>query len=246
MRLDIVSLFPAICAGVLQESITGRALQKGLIKLNLVDLRDFTHDARRSVDDSPYGGGSGMLLRPEPLFECLQSLITKDSHVVLMTPQGEVFKQATAQRFSLLPHLILVCGHYEGIDERVRQCLMDEEISLGDYILTNGALAATVVADAVIRLLPDALGSDDSAYVESFAENELLEFPQYTRPAEFQNMKVPEVLLSGNHEKIAEWRQEQSLIRTVARRPDLLENNLNNKIQIVNNGEKNENKNEHY
>lgn len=222
MRLDIVSLFPAICAGALGESIIGRAQNNGLVEINLIDLRDFTHDARRTVDDTPYGGGAGMVLRPEPLFECLESLVTNDTHVILMTPQGQPFKQQTAARLAKKSHLVLVCGHYEGVDERVRQCLMQEELSLGDYVLTNGAIAAVVVADAVIRLLPGVLGCPESPQEESFGKAPLLEYPQYTRPVNFQGMKVPEVLLSGNHQEIAAWREEQRLIRTVARRPDLL------------------------
>ncbi len=222
MRLDIVSLFPAICAGALGESIIGRAWKNGLVSINLVDLRDFTHDSRRSVDDTPYGGGAGMVLRPEPLFECISSLLTDDSRVVLMTPQGQPFKQKTAARLAKSKHLILVCGHYEGVDERARQCLMHEEISLGDYVLTNGAIAAVVVADAIIRLIPGVLGSPESPLEESFGKAPLLEYPQYTRPVDYQGLKVPEVLLSGNHQEIAAWREEQRLIRTVARRPDLL------------------------
>ena len=222
MRLDIVSLFPAICSGALGESIIGRAWKNGLVEINLIDLRDFTHDARRTVDDVPYGGGAGMVLRPEPLFECLGSLVSNETHVILMTPQGQPFKQKTAARLAKKKHLVLVCGHYEGVDERVRQCLIQEEISLGDYVLTNGAIAAVVVADAVIRLLPGVLGSPESPQEESFGKAPLLEYPQYTRPVNFQGLKVPEVLLSGNHQEIDAWREEQRLIRTAARRPDLL------------------------
>ena len=236
MRLDIVSLFPAICAGALSESIIGRAWKNGLVEINLTDLRDFTHDARRTVDDTPYGGGAGMVLRPEPLFECINSLLTDDTHVVLMTPQGQPFKQQTAARLAQKKHLILVCGHYEGVDERARQCLMQEEISLGEYVLTNGAIAAVVVADAVIRLLPGVLGSPESPQEESFGKAPLLEYPQYTRPVDFQGLKVPEILLSGNHQKIAAWREEQRLIRTVARRPDL----LHKQFEHRENGEKDE------
>ncbi len=222
MRLDIVSLFPGICAGALGESIIGRAWRKGLVEINLVDLRDFTHDLRRTVDDSPYGGGAGMILRPEPLFECLSSLVSPESRVVLLCPQGVPFTQGIARRYASLRHLILVCGHYEGLDERARQCLMQEEISLGDFVLTNGALAASVVADAVIRLLPGVLGSEESAREESFSQDSLLEYPQFTRPADFRGMRVPAVLLSGDHQRIAQWRVEQRLLRTLARRPDLL------------------------
>jgi tRNA (guanine37-N1)-methyltransferase len=221
MRLDIVSLFPEICRAVLGESIIGRAWKRGLVQLNFVDLRDYAHDERRTVDDTPYGGGAGMLLRPEPLFECLEALATPEAHIVLMCPQGQRFQQGIARRLAQHEHLILVCGHYEGIDERVRQCLIDEELSLGDFVLTNGALAAAVVSDAVIRLLPGVLGHDESSAEESFSDGALLEYPQFTKPEDFRGMKVPEVLLSGDHGKIAEWRREQRLSRTAWRRPDL-------------------------
>lgn len=223
MRLDIVSLFPDISRGALAESIIGRAQQAGLVTIRHIDLRDFTHDRHRTVDDSPFGGGVGMVLRPEPLFACIESLLQADSHVVLMTPQGSVFNQGKARELALKPHLIIVCGHYEGIDERARLTLIDEEISLGDYVLTNGAIAATVVTDAVVRLLPGVLGKDESSEDESFGPAGLLEYPQYTRPAVFREMAVPEVLLGGNHAAIAGWRQQQRLLRTARRRPELLE-----------------------
>jgi len=222
MQIDIVSLFPAICQGALQESIIGRAWKDGVVKLNFVDLRDYTHDARKTVDDTPYGGGVGMVLRPEPIFECLADLRTPESHVVLMCPQGKPFCQAKARQFATMKHLILICGHYEGIDERARQCLMDEEVSLGDYVLTNGAIAACVVTDAVVRLLPGALGKDASSDEESFGNEPLLEYPHFTRPVEYKGMRVPEILLSGNHQEIEAWRLEQRVLRTVARRPDIL------------------------
>ena len=226
MRLDIVSLFPDISRGALAESIIGRAQQAGLVTIRHIDLRDYTHDRHRTVDDSPFGGGVGMVLRPEPLFACIESLLLADSHVVLMTPQGSVFNQGKARELARKSHLIIVCGHYEGIDERARQALIDEELSLGDYVLTNGAIAAVVVSDAVIRLLPGALGSDESSDDESFGREPLLEYPQYTRPVVFRNMKVPDVLLSGNHEEIRKWRQEQRVIRTAGRRPDLLRQHM--------------------
>ena len=222
MQIDIVSLFPSICQGALQESVIGRAWKEGIVKLNFVDLRDYTHDARKTVDDTPYGGGVGMVLRPEPLFECLADLRTPKSHVVLMTPQGKPFNQAKAREFTQCKHLILICGHYEGIDERARQCLMDEEVSIGDYVLTNGALAACVVTDAVVRLLPGALGNDTSSEEESFGNEPLLEYPHFTRPVNYKGMRVPEILLSGNHQEIEAWRLEQRILRTVSRRPDLL------------------------
>ncbi len=223
MQIDIVTLFPALCKGVLSESVIGRAWKEGIVKINLVDLRDYTHDVRKTVDDKPYGGGAGMVLRPEPLFECLQDIRTPEAKIVLMCPQGTRFTQAIARRYaSTVEHLILVCGHYEGVDERVRQCLMDEELSIGDYVLTNGAIAASVVTDAVVRLLPGALGNDESSADESFSNEPLLEYPQFTRPEDYKGMRVPEILLSGNHQEIDAWRLEQRVLRTVSRRPDLL------------------------
>ena len=223
MQIDIVTLFPALCKGVLSESVIGRAWKEGIVKINLVDLRDYTHDVRKTVDDKPYGGGAGMVLRPEPLVECLQDIRTPEAKIVLMCPQGTRFTQAIARRYaSTVEHLILVCGHYEGVDERVRQCLMDEELSIGDYVLTNGAIAASVVTDAVVRLLPGALGNDESSADESFSNEPLLEYPQFTRPEDYKGMRVPEILLSGNHQEIDAWRLEQRVLRTVSRRPDLL------------------------
>ena len=223
MQIDIVTLFPALCKGVLSESVIGRAWKEGIVKINLVDLRDYTHDVRKTVDDKPYGGGAGMVLRPEPLFECLQDIRTPEAKIVLMCPQGARFTQSIARRYaSTVEHLILVCGHYEGVDERVRQCLMDEELSIGDYVLTNGAIAASVVTDAVVRLLPGALGNDESSSDESFSNEPLLEYPQFTRPEDYKGMRVPEILLSGNHQEIDAWRLEQRVLRTVSRRPDLL------------------------
>lgn len=223
MQIDIVTLFPALCKGVLSESVIGRAWKEGIVKINLVDLRDYTHDVRKTVDDKPYGGGAGMVLRPEPLFECLQDIRTPEAKIVLMCPQGTRFTQPIARRYaSTVEHLILVCGHYEGVDERVRQCLMDEELSIGDYVLTNGAIAASVVTDAVVRLLPGALGNDESSADESFSNEPLLEYPQFTRPEDYKGMRVPEILLSGNHQEIDAWRLEQRVLRTVSRRPDLL------------------------
>ena len=223
MQIDIVTLFPALCKGVLSESVIGRAWKEGIVKINLVDLRDYTHDVRKTVDDKPYGGGAGMVLRPEPLFECLQDIRTPEAKIVLMCPQGTRFTQAIARRYaSTVEHLILVCGHYEGVDERVRQCLMDEELSIGDYVLTNGAIAASVVTDAVVRLLPGALGNDESCADESFSNERLLEYPQFTRPEDYKGMRVPEILLSGNHQEIDAWRLEQRVLRTVSRRHDLL------------------------
>src|SRR5437867_10023524 len=222
MELDILTLFPRIFEGPLDESILKRARDAGLVQIRVHNLRDFTHDKHRVVDDKPYGGGPGMLMKPEPIFEAVEKLQRAESCVVLMTPQGAPFTQARAKEFAGKPHLIIICGHYEGVDERVREALVDEEVSIGDYVLTNGALAAAVVVDAVVRLLPGAIGHEHGAADDSFATG-LLEGPQYTRPPQFRGMKVPDVLLSGNHEQIARWRAEQAKQRTKQRRPDLLE-----------------------
>ena len=207
--------------GPFAESVIARAVKRKIIEINTVNLRDFTHDRHRSVDDKPYGGGPGMLMRCEPIFEAVESLRTADSMVILPTPGGEVFNQGMAREFSKLKHLIFLCGHYEGIDERVREGLRAREISIGDYVMTNGNLAAMVMVDAVVRLMPGVLGSDESGVSESFSEG-LLEYPQYTRPEEFRGMNVPEVLLSGNHGEIEKWRKEQALKKTRKVRPDLL------------------------
>jgi tRNA (guanine37-N1)-methyltransferase len=221
MEFDILTLFPRIFEGPLDESILKRAREAGLVQIRVHNLRDFTHDKHRVVDDKPYGGGPGMLMKPEPIFEAVEKLQRAESCVVLMTPQGAPFTQARAKTFAGKPHLIIICGHYEGVDERVREALVDEEVSIGDYVLTNGALAAAVVVDAVTRLLPCAIGHENGAADDSFA-NGMLEGPQYTRPAEFRGMKVPDVLQSGNHGEVAKWRAEQAKQRTKQRRPDLL------------------------
>lgn len=227
MRLDIITLFPAMFTGPFDESIVGRARRQGLIEINLINLRDFTHDKHRTVDDSPYGGGAGMVLKCEPLFEAVESLRTPTSQVILLCPQGQTLRQPVARELATESHLILICAHYEGVDERVRLALVDRVISIGDYILTNGNLAAMILVDAVVRLLPGVLGSDDSSVEESFSQN-LLEYPHFTRPETFRGMQVPEILLSGNHQAIARWRHDQSLERTRERRPDLLTPTFNN------------------
>jgi tRNA (guanine37-N1)-methyltransferase len=221
MEFDILTLFPRIFEGPLDESILKRARENGLAQIRVHNLRDYTHDKHRVVDDKPYGGGPGMLMKPEPIFEAVEKLRRTDSCVVLMTPQGAPFTQQRAREFAKKPHLLIICGHYEGVDERVRESLVDEEVSIGDYVVTNGALAAAVVVDAVVRLLPGALGDEQSANDDSF-ESGLIEGPQYTRPGEFRGMRVPDVLVSGNHEQIAKWRAEQAKKRTQERRPDLL------------------------
>ncbi|MCX8155138.1 MAG: tRNA (guanosine(37)-N1)-methyltransferase TrmD [Verrucomicrobiae bacterium] len=221
MKIDVLTLFPGMFAGPLDESIIRRARDKGLLELRIINLRDYTHDRHQTVDDRPFGGGPGMLMKPEPIFEAVEALATPETRVILMTPAGRLFRQAIARELAREKHLLLVCGSYEGFDERVHEHLADDELSIGDYVLTNGALPAMVVIDAVTRLLPGALGDDQSAVEESFSHG-LLECPHYTRPAEFRGWKVPEVLLSGNHAEIARWRAAQALERTRQRRPDLL------------------------
>jgi tRNA (guanine37-N1)-methyltransferase len=221
LRIDIITLFPDIFFGPFKESIIGRAIKQGLVEINTVNLRKYTHDERGTVDDKPYGGGPGMLMKVEPLFEAVEDLRTEQSLVILTSPQGKRFNQKMAVEMTAHDHLIIICGHYEGVDERVRAGLIDREISIGDYVLTSGNLAAMVMTDAIVRLLPGVLGSAESSVDESFA-NGLLEYPQYTRPVEFRNMKVPDVLLSGNHAEIAAWRLKQSQERTRQCRPDLM------------------------
>jgi tRNA (guanine37-N1)-methyltransferase len=221
MKIDVLTLFPAMFAGPLDESIVQRARAAGLLELRVHNLRDYTHDRHRTVDDKPYGGGPGMLLKPEPLFEAVEHLANDSTRVILLSPAGRPFSQPTARILAQAGHLLLICGSYEGVDERVREALVDDELSIGDYVLTNGALPAMVVIDTVTRLLPGALGDDTSALDESFSCG-LLEYPQYTRPAEFRGMQVPQVLLSGNHAEIADWRQRQARTRTAARRADLV------------------------
>jgi tRNA (guanine37-N1)-methyltransferase len=221
MKIDVLTLFPAMFAGPLDESIIKRARQAGLLELQLHQLRDWTHDRHKTVDDRPFGGGPGMLLKPEPIFEAVESLARESTRVILLSPAGRKFDQSIARDLAQQEHLLFVTGHYEGFDERIREALADDELSIGDYVLTNGALPAMVVIDAVTRLLPGALGDDASSHDESFSHG-LLEYPQYTRPAEFRGMKVPEMLVSGNHAEIARWRAEQAKLRTKERRPDLM------------------------
>lgn len=221
VKIDVLTLFPGMFAGPLDESIIKRARQAGLLDLQLHQLRDWTHDRHKTVDDRPFGGGPGMLLKPEPIFEAVESLRREQTRVVLMSPSGRKFDQSIARELATQEHLLIVTGHYEGFDERIREALADDELSIGDYVLTNGALPAMVVIDTVARLLPGVLGDDASSTEESFSHG-LLEYPQWTRPAEFRGMKVPEVLQSGNHAEIAKWRSEQAKLRTKERRPDLI------------------------
>jgi tRNA (guanine37-N1)-methyltransferase len=224
MRIDILTIFPGMFRGPFEESIVKRAVEKGIVQIFLHDIRDYASDRHRTVDDYPFGGGQGMLMKPEPLFaavEDVQGQAPERGPVVLLTPQGRLFDGEVAVELARHDRLILICGHYEGVDARVHEHLATDEISIGDYVLSGGELAAMVVVDAVVRQIPGALGSPLSSADDSFAQG-LLEHPQYTRPAEFRGMSVPEVLLSGNHGEIARWCRRQSLLRTAQRRPDLL------------------------
>jgi tRNA (guanine37-N1)-methyltransferase len=221
MKVDIVTLFPEICRAPLCESMMKRAQECGALELQIHDLRDWTTDKHRTVDDAPFGGGPGMVVKPEPIFAAVDQLRTEASKVILMSPSGARFSQKSARDLARETHLIILCGHYEGVDQRVIDHLVDAELSIGDYVLTNGAVAAAVVVDAVVRLLPGVLGDDQSAANDSFTEN-LLEGPQYTRPAQFRDWNVPDILLSGNHAEIALWRKSEALKKTKRNRPDLL------------------------
>lgn len=222
MRIDILTLFPEIALAPLRESIMKRAQEAGLVTISAHDLRDWATGKHRKTDDYLCGGGQGMLLKPEPIFAAIEELRREKTMVILLTPQGEVFRQAKARELSGEEHIIFLCGHYEGVDQRVIDELVDLELSIGDYVLTNGAIAAAVVTDAIVRLLPGALGDARSAVDESFSDPNLLEAPAYTKPIEFQGLKVPEILLSGHHAKIDEWKAEQALLKTKTNRPDLL------------------------
>lgn len=225
MRIDILTIFPKMFDAVMGASIIKRAQHSAKVKIQLHDLRDYTEDKHRKVDDRPFGGGSGMVLGPQPIFRAVEKLKTEgrrqNTEVILMCPQGEKLTQKLVQKLSKIRHLILICGHYEGVDERVRRRLADREISIGDYVLTGGELPAMVLVDALVRLLPGVLGDKNSLNFETFEDN-LLEYPQYTRPADFRGMRVPGVLLSGNHKKIAAWRDKEALKLTKRKRPDLL------------------------
>ncbi len=219
---DILTLFPNLCAGVFTESILKKAQENQLIQVRCLNIRDWATDKHRVTDEPPYGGGPGMVLKPEPIFAAVESIRTERSHVILMTPGGRRFTQKIASELCQKEHLIFVCGHYEGIDHRVTEYLVNDELSIGDFVLSNGALAAAVVVDAVSRLIPGVLGDGDSVRDESFSSG-TLEYPQYTRPYEFRGWNVPEILLSGNHRAIREWRDNQARQKTQERRPDLLE-----------------------
>lgn len=225
MRIDIMTLFPEMCEAVLSESIIGRARERGFVDIHCVNIRDFTADKHNRVDDAPYGGGMGMLMQAQPIYDCYQSLCENAEerpHLVYMSPQGQTLTQEKVKSLAQIPHLVLLCGHYEGVDERILDEIVDEEISIGDYVLTGGELPAMVLADAVCRMLDGVLPNDEAKSLESHY-NGLLEYPQYTRPPVWHGVSVPDVLLSGHHENIEKWRHEQSLLRTFLRRPDLLE-----------------------
>ena len=219
MKIDILSLFPEMFNNVLNESIIKRAIDKNLVEINIINFRDFSKLNNNQVDDTPYGGGSGMVLMCEPIFDCIESIKTKDSYVILMTPDGITYNQGVAKDLVLKKHLIIICGHYEGFDERIRT-LVDKEISIGDFILTGGEIPAMAITDSIVRLI-DGVITKESLDSESFNDN-LLDYPVYTKPREYKGMEVPEVLLSGNHAEIAKWRCEERIRRTKEKRPDLI------------------------
>ena len=226
MRIDILTLFPAMCDAVMSESIIGRARQAGKVEINCIDIRDYTLDKHRRVDDKPYGGGMGMIMTAQPIYDCFNALCSEigaKPHLIYLTPQGKTLTQERVKELSKLDNIALLCGHYEGIDERMIEALEPEEISVGDYVLTGGELPALIVADSVSRMLPGVL-SDDECFEEESHYNSLLEYPQYTHPSVWQGREVPPVLLSGHHANVDKWRRQQSLQRTLERRPDMLEN----------------------
>ena len=225
MRFDIITIFPEIFSEVFDFGIVRRAVEARLIEIQIHDLREYTHDRHRQVDDRPFGGGAGMVMKPEPLFRAVEALTSDglEAQVTLLSPQGRMFSQSVAEEYAQKPRLILICGRYEGVDERVVEHLITDEVSIGDYVLSGGEIPAMVVVDAITRLVPGALGCDESAERESFAEG-LLDHPQYTRPAEYRGFKPPEVLLSGNHAEIERWRRRKAIEKTLRRRPDLIRN----------------------
>ncbi len=224
MKIDILTLFPEMFSGVIDTSILKKAQEKQAVEINVTNFRDYSTNKHGKVDDYPYGGGAGMVLTPQPIFDAVEDIVQQDENprIILMCPQGETLTQKKAEELAKEEHIIIICGHYEGYDERVRENLVTDEISIGDYVLTGGELGAMVLTDSVVRLLPNVLGKEESHTQDSFSTG-LLEHPHYTRPPEYKGMKVPEVLLSGNHKKIEEWRKKESLWRTKERRPELLE-----------------------
>lgn len=225
MRIDILTLFPEMCLGVLGESIIGRARENGLVEIGCKNIRDYTLDKHNRVDDSPYGGGTGMIMQTQPIYDCYKALCEETGtkpHLIYMSPQGKTLTQERVKELSTMDNIAILCGHYEGVDERIIEEIVDEEISIGDYVLTGGELPALIVADAISRMLPGVLANEDAYTLESHYSG-LLEYPQYTRPFEWHGVTVPEVLISGHHANIQKWQREQSLARTLERRPDLLE-----------------------
>lgn len=221
MKIDILTLFPEMFDGLLTNSIIKRAINNNLVEINTIDFREYSLDAHHKVDDTPYGGGAGMVLTPQPIFDCVESLKTKDSLVILLTPAGIPYKQKQAYKLSQTKHLIIICGHYEGFDERIAS-LADMEVSIGDYVLTGGEIPAMAITDSIVRLIPGVI-NEQSHLEDSFNKEYLLDYPTYTKPRIYKGMEVPEVLISGNHEKINEWRLQESIKRTKERRPDLWE-----------------------
>jgi tRNA (guanine37-N1)-methyltransferase len=223
LRFDVITIFPEIFRGVFDFGIIRRAVESGIIEVRIHDLREYTHDRHRQVDDRPFGGGAGMVMKPEPLFRAVEAIThgADNAFTVLLSPQGRLFNQRVAEEFSLRSQIVLICGRYEGVDERVVEHLIDEEISIGDYVLSGGEIPAMILVEAVTRLLPGALGCEQSAEQESFADG-LLDYPHYTRPAEYRGMKVPDVLVGGNHKEIEAWRRRNAIEKTLSRRPDLM------------------------
>jgi tRNA (guanine37-N1)-methyltransferase len=229
MKIDIITLFPQMLNSFFESSILKRAINRNLVSINFINPRDFTNDKHHTTDDRPFGGGPGMIMKPEPLFLAVESVKIDKSFVILLSPSGKPFKQEVAESLSIShQHLIMICGHYEGIDERVIQSIVDLELSIGDYVLTNGALAAAVVSDAVIRLIPGVIGAGEEGIKNESFTSGILDFPQYTKPVKFRDMEVPEVLLSGNHELINKWRIKQAIEKTIENRPDLISTNDKN------------------
>ena len=229
MKIDIITLFPQMLNSFFESSILKRAINRNLVSINFINPRDFTNDKHHTTDDRPFGGGPGMIMKPEPLFLAVESVKIDKSFVILLSPSGKPFKQEVAESLSIShQHLIMICGHYEGIDERVIQSIVDLELSIGDYVLTNGALAAAVVSDAIIRLIPGVIGAGEEGIKNESFTSGILDFPQYTKPVKFRDMEVPEVLLSGNHELINKWRIKQAIEKTIENRPDLISTNDKN------------------
>ena len=229
MKIDIITLFPQMLNSFFESSILKRAINRNLVSINFINPRDFTNDKHHTTDDRPFGGGPGMIMKPEPLFLAVESVKIDKSFVILLSPSGKPFKQEVAESLSIShQHLIMICGHYEGVDERVIQSIVDLELSIGDYVITNGALAAAVVSDAVIRLIPGVIGAGEEGIKNESFTSGILDFPQYTKPVKFRDMEVPEVLLSGNHELINKWRIKQAIEKTIKNRPDLISTNDKN------------------